>query len=1039
MDANQVIDTIKGEIYTIVSSFIEIKKEGSNYTACCPFHNEKTPSFKVNLAKGIYKCFGCGKGGNAIEFIKEHEGVDFKQAVVIGAKKLNIDFEWEKSADFDHEKYKHREALHIACNIIERFFRERFKNEAKAQGYWVERSFKISEDDNFSIGYAPNGNSLLTYARMNGLKTDILEEIGVLKSNDKGIYDFFRNRIIFPISNARGQTIAFAGRSLEVKPKVKYLNTHESEIYVKSNELYALNIARYTIKNEDRAYIVEGYTDVIRMHNIGITNTVASGGTALTNAQARLLKRYTNKATLIYDGDTAGMRATDRNAEILIKNQFHVSVIVLPEKQDPDSLFITKDIFLQYNDKQIDYILFKTSQFAKKSNFDPVIKSEAIKKITGLIANYDKAKQEVYIEFAAENIKPKKAWQDALKELSKDESKTTNLYNIPKHVSLNDFNRWGFYVENNSYVFRSKKGDDFITHSNFVMTPLFHVESTINAKRLYEIKNRHNLTKIIELPQRDMVSISAFKLQIESLGNFLWTGGEIELNKLKAWLYEKTKSCKEVSQLGWQKEGFFAWGNGIFNGDEYIPSDRYGIVTHNNKYFYIPSSSKIYADDDTLFEFERHFIHSEGNITLYEYAQKYTAVFGNNGIVTLAFFFASLFMDIIAKRFDKFPVLNMYGQKGSGKNTCAESLLYMFGRKGKVPNLHNSSKPSIADHVATSANAVCVLDEYRNDLEMEKRELLKGFWDKTGRTRMNMDKDKKKETSKVNQGVIVLGQQIATADIALFSRFIALGFSKTVFSFEEKKLFEELEQINKQGLTQITHHLLKHREYFEKYYNKTVDIVSEQFREILGSNSVETRIFNNWLTVASAYATVNNMMELPFKYDVIIQLFVHMMSNQNKETARNDDLGIFWKTVQYLISSNMLFEGGDYKVVYVDKITRTYKENGEWKKSDISFPEPQQVLYMSISRVFGLYKAQALREGDKPLPDATVEYYLKNSPSYICDTKKVSFKKIDAKSGMQEYDEKGNKKFTSTTAFVFYLDKLNLNIEQIDAENKIPF
>ncbi|HKK68321.1 MAG TPA: toprim domain-containing protein, partial [Bacteroidales bacterium] len=379
----------------------------------------------------------------------------------------------------------------------------------------------------------------------------------VLKSSDNGLYDFFRNRLIFPISNVTGQTIAFAGRDLSDTPKVKYLNTPESPIYIKGNELYGLNAARMAIKNDDRVYIVEGYTDTLRMHAIGITNTVATCGTALTNNQALLLKRYTNKATLIFDGDNAGKLATSRNAEILIKNQFHVSVIALPEKHDPDTLFTTKEIFFKHNDQQTDYIIYRTSQCAEKSASDPVFKSEAIKRISMLIANYDKTKQEVYIEFAAEQIKPKKAWQDAIKEQTKDEPKNTHRYSIPEHVSLNDFNRWGFYVENNCYVFRNKKGDDFVTHSNFVMAPLFHIESPINAKRLYEIKNRHNLVKIMELPQRDLVSITNFKLQIESLGNFLWTGGESELNKLKAWLYEKTKSCKELTQLGWQRESFF--------------------------------------------------------------------------------------------------------------------------------------------------------------------------------------------------------------------------------------------------------------------------------------------------------------------------------------------------------------------------------------------------------------------------------------------------------------------------------------------------
>ncbi len=1036
MNVNQVIELINGDIVSVISNFVELNRAGSNFSARCPFHDEKTASFLVNPAKGIYKCFGCSKGGDALSFIQEHEVVEFKQAVEIGAKILKIDFEWSKSNDFDQAKYKHRESLHVACNIVERFFAEQLSN-PEAQKYLQSRGINIPSDGGLGLGYAPNGNELLKFAQQNSLKTEILEEIGVIKRSEKGTYDFFRNRLMFPISNANGQTIAFAGRDLSANPKVKYLNTHESSIYIKGNELYALNAARMFIKRDDRVYIVEGYTDVLRMHAIGINNTVATCGTALTNAQAILLKRFTNKATLIFDGDRAGQQATERNAEILIENQFFVSVMILPEKHDPDTLFTTKELFLQQNEKQTDYIIFKTQQLAEKAASDPVYKSEAIKRISKLIANYDKTKQEVYAEFVAEHIKPKKAWVDAIKELSQNEPQPTHRYSIPPHVSLSDFNRWGFYVEDNCYVFRNKKGDDFVTYSNFVMAPLFHIESTINAKRLYEIKNRHNLVKIVEFPQRDLVSIANFKLQIESLGNFLWTGGESELNKLKAWLYEKTKSCKEIVQMGWQQEGFFCWGNGIFDGEQFIKADKNGIVQYNNRYYYIPACSEIYASDDTLFEFERHFIHNEGNITLYEYAQKYNAVFGNNGIITLSFFFASLFLDIISRRFDKFPILNMYGQKGSGKNTCAESILYMFGCKGKVPNLHNSSKPSIADHVATSSNAVCVLDEYRNDLEMEKRELLKGFWDKTGRTRMNMDKDKKKETSKVNQGIIVCGQQIATADIALFSRFIALGFSKTTFSFEEKMLYEELEQINKQGLTQITHQLLKHRETFKKSYSKTVDAVSDQFRELLGTTAIETRIFNNWLTVASAYATVSQIVELPFKYEAVIHIFVDMMVSQNKETSRNDDLGIFWKTVQYLISSNVLFQDGDYRVVYTDRIIRNYKENGEWKKEEIVLPSAQNILYLSVSRVFGLYKAQALREGDKPLPDATVEYYLKHSPAFICDAKKVYFKKFDAKSGYPEIDEKGNKKFTYTSAFVFYLDKLNLNIaeEHLNEEN----
>jgi hypothetical protein len=294
---------------------------------------------------------------------------------------------------------------------------------------------------------------------------------------------------------------------------------------------------------------------------------------------------------------------------------------------------------------------------------------------------------------------------------------------------------------------------------------------------------------------------------------------------------------------------------------------------------------------------------------------------------------------------------------------------------------------------------------------------------------MNMDRDKKKETSKVNQGIIVCGQQIATADIALFSRFVALGFSKTIFTQEETQAFFELEKLNKQGLTQITHQLLKLREEFAKFYNKTVDETSETFRELLGSSQIETRIYNNWLTVASAYATIAKLVELPLGEDQAIKIFVRLMTAQNGEVSRSDELGVFWKTVQFLINSNMLFEGGDYKVLYTDRIVRTYKDKGEWHKGEIFLEEPQNVLFLSVSRIFGLYKSQSLREGDSPMPDATIDYYLRNSPAFICGTKKESFKKMDAKTGCQLYYPNGKGRFTNTSAYVFRLDGLGLNLE----------
>ena len=1149
MDVREVIDRINEDIAEVIGNYVELKTIGNKYKACCPFHNEKTPSFTVTPARGIYKCYGCGKGGDAISFIQDNQGVGFKEAVEIGAKKLNLDFTWiADKSNFNDEEYKHKESLRIACQKAAEFFAEQLKASPEAIKYLTDRNFDpispiwtepvkaktvvpnpapveiemdplfldaaefiilsqktslsyiqrklsigskraeklmtqleaagivgpavglnartlllndieqlkslslpgseseeaedpipeteepaIEHDNNvlpFMLGFAPDGNVLLKWAKQNAIGLNLLIEADLIKSKEGREYDTFRNRIMFPICNKSGKIIGFTGRTLSSDKSIpKYLNTGETPLFCKGNELFALNLSRNEIKKEDKVYLVEGNFDVTRMHQIGITNTIAPCGTALTIEQARLLKQYTNKVTLIYDGDDPGQKAMAKNAEILIREQFHVSVIILKKEADPDTAFPTLKDFEQANSDQVDYIIHKTRVVQEKSQ-NPAYKAELIKEISFLVTRYDEpSKHEVYLEEISKIIGPKKLWQDHFKQWLADKAPvdTKKSRVIPANVSLDEYYERGFYVDHNCMYFQDSKGHPK-QQSNFTMTPLFHIESTVNAKRLYEVKNNHGTVRVIEIPQRDLVSISAFKVRIESLGNFLWTGSETDLNRLKAWLYEKTNSAKEVTQMGWNKDGIYVWGNGIYNG-KFTEPDAYGIVSNNGENYYIPSASCIYSGEHNLFEFERNFIHIEGNISLREYMKKFTKVFGDNGKIALSFYFASLFRDIVVRRFTKYPMLNMFGPKGAGKNACAESILYFFGRQPKAPNLHNTTKAALADHVSTSSNAVCALDEYRNDLEMEKREFLKGLWDGTGRGRMNMDKDKKKETTSVDQGVIVIGQQMATADIALFSRFVVLSFTQTEFSKEEIKLYEELEEINKRGLTHITHQILKHRAYFKENYSKTVDRVSIKLEELLKGQLVETRVFNNWLMIMAAYATLDEEIELPWDQTETMQLAVDLMLRQNGEMKKNDDLGHFWKIVSYLASSNLIFEDGDYKLVYAKEAGYCKMEEGKWTTQKIQWIEPKNLLYLTTSRVFNLYKVQCGRENDKPLPESTIEYYLRNSKAFLFETKKESFKKIDPRTGAQEKNELGKNKRTSTTAFVFDYSLLNISIE----------
>ena len=1028
MQVKEAIDRINDSIVEVVSHFVELKQHGRTHEGCCPFHNEKTASFKVSEAKGIYKCFGCGKGGDAIAFIMEHDKLEFMDAVKLGARKLNlqVDYATDKK-DFDNADYQHKEAIRLLCRRVAAHYQECLAESTEASAYIKARKFEIDVTDPFMLGYAPANNALLKWATKEGLNLALLKEAGLIDTNEGGqMYDFFRDRIMFPICDKTGKVVGFTGRALTDKKGVaKYMNSLDTEVFHKGNELYALNVARSAIRKEGRAYLVEGNFDIKRLHDIGVGNSVAPCGTALTVEQIRLLKTYTNNVTLIYDGDEAGHKAIDRNGELLVKEQCNVMVMILPEGEDPDSLFTSLAKFEEFKDTaQTDYIIYKCKQGEKRCQ-NPAYKSEFIKEVASLICRYDDSSlHEVYMEAVSALIKPKKAWQDQVRAMVAEKAPVEKRRYIPEGITADELNERGFYEDHNCYYFNDTKG---IPHqrSNFVLTPLFHIESTINAKRLYEVKNITGMTRVVEIPQKDLVSLTAFQIHVESLGNFWFDGTQADLNRLKRWLYAKTESCKEIQQLGWQKEGFWCWGNGIFTTD-FVPVDSYGIVKHGKRSYYIPAFSSIYDKEENLYQFERKFIHIEGNVTLKEYANKFVRVFGDNAKIALSFYFASLFRDIIVKRFGIFPILNMFGSKGAGKTACAESIMHFFGRLAKAPNVHNTSKAALGEHVATSCNAIAHIDEYRNDIEMEKREFLKGMWDGVGRTRMNMDKDKKKETTSVDQAIILTGQQMATADIALFSRFVFLSFTQIEFTDQERIEFFALKETEKRGLTHITHQLLRLRPIFADNYPNRVKVVDEKMRGFLKTDVVEDRIFNNWLIPLAAYSTLNEQLELPWDEHETIKLAVNLMVKQNKETKKNDDLGNFWKVVQYLVSSNILYEDGDYKTMYAEAITRRFYENGAWGKQEIKFAASTQLLYLTTNRVFSLYKAQCLREGDKPLPESTIEYYLRNSAAFVAETKKESFKKIDPKTGAQEVSESGEKKRTSTTALIFLAEKTGL-------------
>ena len=400
LDATQIVD--------VVGDFVTLKRRGANYTACCPFHNEKTPSFYVSPAKGIYKCFGCGKAGTAVSFIMEHESLSYTEALKYLARKYHIEVVEKEETAEEIALRQRSESLMLVSEFAWNFFKDQLKTtEGRSVGsaYFKSRGLEDDTIGKFGLGWAPTGRDKLSKAaREAGYKEEFLIDTGLsVKRDDGTLADRFYERVIFPIHSVSGRVIAFGGRTLKTdKTVAKYVNSPETEIYVKSKSLYGIYFAKNEISRQDRCYLVEGYLDVISMHQLGITNVVASSGTSLTVEQIRLIHKFTDNVTIIYDGDAAGIHAALRGIGLVLKEGLNVKVVLLPDGDDPDSFSRkhTLDEVTEFIEKhEQDFISFKTDLLSGEAGDDPLKKANLINDIADTIAQIpDAVKRSVYVE-----------------------------------------------------------------------------------------------------------------------------------------------------------------------------------------------------------------------------------------------------------------------------------------------------------------------------------------------------------------------------------------------------------------------------------------------------------------------------------------------------------------------------------------------------------------------------------------------------------------------------------------------------------------
>lgn len=407
LDAAQIID--------VVSDFVTLRKRGVNYVGLCPFHDDKTPSFYVSPAKGLCKCFACGKGGNAVHFIMEHEQLSYPEALKYLAKKYGIEIKERELSNEEKMAQSERESLFIVNNFARDYFQHILKNHIDGRSigmaYFRNRGFRDDIIEKFQLGYCTeNHDAFAQEALKKGYKKEYLVKTGLCyETDDHRLRDRFWGRVIFPVHTLSGKVVAFGGRVLASATKgvkVKYVNSPESEIYHKSNELYGIYFAKQAIVKQDRCFLVEGYTDVISMHQSGIENVVASSGTALTSGQIRMIHRFTNNMTVLYDGDAAGIKASIRGIDMLLEEGMNIKVCLLPDGDDPDS-FARKHNATEFQafiqEHETDFIRFKTNLLLEDAGKDPIKRAELIGNLVQSISVIPEAiVRDVYVKECAQ-------------------------------------------------------------------------------------------------------------------------------------------------------------------------------------------------------------------------------------------------------------------------------------------------------------------------------------------------------------------------------------------------------------------------------------------------------------------------------------------------------------------------------------------------------------------------------------------------------------------------------------------------------------
>lgn len=645
-------------------------------------------------------------------------------------------------------------------------------------------------------------------------------------------------------------------------------------------------------------------------------------------------------------------------------------------------------------------------------------RGEAVNQVCQMLHELnDSVKSDIYITDLSKRFHlTKKLFTDKLKtlrETSRQADDEGSSLQLPDGADELMAKKLGFFSHHGKYYFITKDG--LFKSSNFIVRPLFHIYSKSDNKRLIEIENEHGFKRILDVPSKSFVSVEQFQQAVFGEGNYIFFGTKVHFMKILEYISNDFPVCNELKTLGWQREGFYAFANGIFNG-KWQPTDEFGITEHKRSKYFSPAFSVVYSgvrEDDDEYENDRYFIWQQAPVSFAEWSKLMIDVYGEKAIIAIAFMIASVFRDLIYEKYKIFPHLFLFGEKQSGKSQLAWSLSNVFFNNLPAFNLNSGTQVGFFRRLSRVKNCICWFDEYTNDIDEKRFQSLKSAYDGMGHEKGKMTKDNRTETTKVNSSCVISGQYLPTRDDnALFTRSILLSFEKKKYTDEEIQRYDRLKEVELKGLSSIVCEILQFREDIDRGYGMTFSSIMDMLKDelIMENSPFDERLLRNIVSILTPIQIIMNtthQLDFGFTWDQIYLLSKKMISELSIQISSSEAVASFWNLVEYMLDAKMITDGDDFKISTCNEIIEVSDKNGKTVPYDCR-EKPVHLLYIRFTKIHPVYlEAHRKQYGKNGVDMVSILHYFKHHRAYVGYLKSTRFDTINTSAYIFIYEDLG--------------------------------